>query len=119
MSLDDSSGATGIRDVLLVMRDEALADKAALRSDVAGLDAAITDSNSDDEHDPEGATLAFERSFTQTLGEAAQVRLQEVESALARVDSGSYGRCEKCSEPIPIERLEARPTATTCLGCVT
>ncbi|MFC5983603.1 TraR/DksA C4-type zinc finger protein [Knoellia sp. GCM10027209] len=37
--------------------------------------------------------------------------------ALARLEAGSYGICERCGEAIPGERLEARPVARTCVGC--
>jgi DnaK suppressor protein len=44
--------------------------------------------------------------------EAAQVRL-----ALTRIDNGTYGTCAQCGEPIARARLEAQPTATTCIQC--
>lgn len=71
----------------------------------------------DDEHDPEGSTIAFERSQTTALLAAAQRHLGEVEAALARIDDGEYGRCEGCGEPIAVERLQARPAARTCISC--
>lgn len=43
--------------------------------------------------------------------------LREVESALAAMDSGLYGRCEACGDSIPFERLQARPQAQRCLPC--
>ncbi|GMA88531.1 hypothetical protein GCM10025868_37810 [Angustibacter aerolatus] len=42
-----------------------------------------------------------------------------LEAAAARVAEGGYGVCEVCGAPIPAGRLEARPTATTCVGCAT
>ncbi|MGW5698185.1 TraR/DksA family transcriptional regulator, partial [Streptomyces asiaticus] len=45
--------------------------------------------------------------------------LTALDEALERLDHGDYGRCEVCGEPIPAERLEARPTATTCVRCAT
>ena len=80
---------------------------------------ASRDSNADDEHDPEGATIAFERSQVGALVEDARHQLAEVDAALARLDDGSYGRCEVCGEPVPPARLEARPTARTCVGHAT
>ncbi|WP_408899386.1 TraR/DksA family transcriptional regulator [Nocardioides sp. R1-1] len=79
--------------------------------------AASRDTNADDEHDPEGATIAFERSQLATL--VAQVRrhLAEVDAALARLDAGTYGVCERCGEPIASARLEARPSARRCVAC--
>jgi RNA polymerase-binding transcription factor DksA len=90
---------------------------AALRADVAGVVEASRDSNADDEHDPEGQTIAFERSQAVALVEQAQRHLVEVEAALARLDAGRYGVCESCARDIPAERLAVRPTARTCVGC--
>ena len=88
-----------------------------LDADHAGFVAASKDSNADDEHDPEGATIAFERSQVATLARQHQQHLAEVDAALARLDAGAYGTCEVCGEPIPEARLEARPTARHCVGC--
>lgn len=90
---------------------------AALRRDFSGMVDASRDSNADDEHDPEGSTIAFERQQVDTLVRQNQQHLVEVEAALARLDAGEYGVCERCGEPIPDARLEARPTARTCVGC--
>jgi len=79
--------------------------------------AASRDSNADDEHDPEGATIAFERQQVVALLDAARQRLADVEAALARRDAGGYGVCETCGRPIGAERLAARPAARTCIDC--
>jgi DnaK suppressor protein len=88
-----------------------------LRQDHAGFVAASLDSNADDEHDPEGATIAFERSQVETLTRQLQQHLDAIEAAERRLGDGSYGICERCGHAIPGERLEARPTALTCVGC--
>ena len=90
---------------------------AALTGDYAGIVEASKDSNADDEHDPEGATIAFERSQVGTLVEEARHQLAEVEAARARLADGTYGTCEECGGPIGEGRLEARPTARTCIRC--
>ncbi|WP_051549214.1 TraR/DksA family transcriptional regulator [Nocardioides sp. URHA0032] len=92
---------------------------AALRGDHRGFVEASKDSNADDEHDPEGATIAFERSQVAALVRQAEEHLAAVEAALARVDAGTYGVCAVCGREIPAERLEARPTAATCVACAT
>ncbi len=71
--------------------------------------------NADDEHDPEGSTIAYERSQLSALAAAAEAHLEEVEAALRRVSDGSYGRCVVCGSAIAPGRLEARPTARTCI----
>ena len=90
---------------------------AALSEDYAGVVEASRHANADDEHDPEGATVAFERSQVGALLEQAREHLAEVEAALARLAAGTYGVCEVCGEPIGDARLEARPTARTCIRC--
>ena len=91
---------------------------AALRRDFDGIVAASADSNADDEHDPEGSTIAFERSQIGALIEQSERRLLEIEAARDRVHAGTYGVCEVCERPIAAGRLDARPVARTCTGCV-
>lgn len=71
----------------------------------------------DDEHDPEGQTIAFERAQIASLLNQARSRLADLDAAARRLADGSYGRCERCARPIPSERLDVRPTATTCIAC--
>jgi RNA polymerase-binding transcription factor DksA len=79
--------------------------------------AAARDANADDEHDPEGATIAFEREQLAALLAQARRRVEDVRAALERTQAGAYGRCETCAAPIGEARLEARPTARTCIAC--
>ncbi|MEU6773573.1 TraR/DksA C4-type zinc finger protein [Streptomyces sp. NPDC046759] len=71
----------------------------------------------DDEHDPEGASTAFERAHVAALLSQAREHLNDLDRALERLERGDYGRCEQCGEPIPTERLEVRPAAKTCVRC--
>jgi len=71
----------------------------------------------DDEHDPDGSTVAFERSKISAMLSHSRGRLAEVDSALERLQSGTYGICERCGKPIPVERLLARPVARHCVTC--
>ena len=79
--------------------------------------AAAVDANADDEHDPEGATIAFEREQVAALLAQARRRVEELGAALERSRAGAYGRCESCGLPIGDARLEARPAARTCISC--
>src|SRR5215217_3050932 len=54
---------------------------------------------------------------THALTLAAEWALSEIESALQRLDEGSYGICERCAEPIPWERLEVLPMSRLCTPC--
>ncbi|WP_107490210.1 TraR/DksA family transcriptional regulator [Clavibacter tessellarius] len=104
------------RAALAALRADTLALIRGLDRDVAAIVEARQDANSDDEHDPEGATLAFERSQSDAMIREARVRLADVDAAVARLDAGAYGRCEVCGEPIPAGRLEIRPAARRCVA---
>lgn len=106
-----------VRERLLEVRAEAARRLAALRDDHTAVVDASRDSNADDEHDPEGATIAFERAQVDALARAAQERLAEVDVALGRLAAGTYGTCVVCAGPIDPARLAVRPTATRCVGC--
>jgi DnaK suppressor protein len=90
---------------------------AALEREFAGLAEAASAAGTDDEHDPEGATLAFERQHAAALLEGAREQVAAVEAALTRLAAGEYGACGRCGQPIGTERLAARPAATTCIRC--
>ncbi len=83
----------------------------------AGFVDASLHSNADDEHDPEGATIAFERSQVETLARTLRQHLADVDAAFGRLGAGTYGICARCGTPIPDARLAARPAARTCVGC--
>jgi len=106
-----------VRDELLRLRVDAQAQAATLARDLEALFTASRDSNADDEHDPEGATIGFERAQLTALLAAARERVAEVDDALRRVDAGTYGACEGCGRPIAAERLAARPFARRCVTC--
>jgi DnaK suppressor protein len=88
-----------------------------LRRGYQGVVDASADSNADDEHDPEGSTIAFERSQLKALIHQAEHHLEDIEDAQKRLAAGRYGRCETCGRPISAARLEARPAARTCINC--
>jgi DnaK suppressor protein len=104
-------------DELARARVETLAQIDALVREFDQVVAAAQSANGDDEHDPEGATIAFERQQVAALLDAARRRLADVDDALARVEAGEYGMCATCGRPIAPERLAARPSARTCMAC--
>src|ERR1700722_18671869 len=71
----------------------------------------------DDEHDPEGATVAFERQHVAALLDRARAHLEAIDTALRKVSAGGYEICDICGRPIGAERLAARPAALTCIDC--
>jgi DnaK suppressor protein len=104
-------------DPLLDERAVVLRDIESLRREFDQVVEASASSNADDEHDPEGATIAFERQQTAALLEQARRRLADIDAALARRETGNYGVCEGCGRAIGAERLAARPAARTCIDC--
>lgn len=106
-----------VRDELLRLRVRAEAESATLAQDLEALFVASRDSNADDEHDPEGATIGFERAQLTALLAAARERIADIDDALRRVDAATYGVCERCGQPITDERLAARPFARCCMAC--
>lgn len=105
------------RQRLETERVTALERLASLTGDFDAVVAASLDTNADDEHDPEGHTIAFERSQIGALVTQVRHHVAEVDAALARVDAGTYGTCERCGSPIGAARLEALPAARLCIRC--
>jgi DnaK suppressor protein len=104
--------------VLEFERGQILSRLRALADEFGGIVAASMDANGDDEHDPEGATIAFERERTAALRGQAEAHLDDVDRALARVAAGEYGFSCSCGRPIAAERLRALPVTELCIGCV-
>lgn len=103
------------RALLIEERDRKLALLPALRRDITSVNAARQDSNVDDEHDPEGSTIAFELSQASALLAQSRAGLVQIEAALARIEARTYGSCEICGGPIAEGRLEARPWTPYCI----
>jgi DnaK suppressor protein len=103
------------REELLRLRASVETEVATLEADLRGLFDASRSSNADDEHDPEGATIAFERAQLTAVLARERQRLTDLDEALRRLDTGTYGICEQCGEPIPAERLAVLPSARTCV----
>jgi DnaK suppressor protein len=63
------------------------------------------------------ANTAYTREFFFELGNGDRRLLREVSTALQKIEDGSYGTCERCSEPIADKRLDALPFARYCITC--
>ena len=70
-----------------------------------------------DEESGEGGTLNVERERDLALSAQARAAVEEIDRALAKIDQGTYGVCEKCGEPIKKARLKALPYASLCISC--
>jgi DnaK suppressor protein len=106
-----------VRRRLAEEREQAVARLASLTADHESVVAASLDTNADDEHDPEGTTIAFERSQIGALVRQVRHHVAEVDAALARVEAGTYGVCGVCGSAIGDARLEALPAARLCIAC--
>lgn len=73
--------------------------------------------NADDEHDPEGSTIAFERARATSLLMQAENDLVALDRAIGRLHEGRFGACEVCGRAIPVERFTALPSTTMCVQC--
>ncbi len=71
----------------------------------------------DDEHDPEGHTIAWERQQAAALLESARTRLDQLDAALDALATGRYGTCATCGAPIGDARLSALPATAVCVSC--
>ena len=109
--------AAAIQDALDAERRDTLARITALSREFNGIVESSAGVATDDEHDPEGATIAFERAQLAALTDQARGHLAELDEALDRFRQGRYGQCERCGRPIGAERLAARPAARTCINC--
>ena len=98
-------------------RQRAAARAAGLRRDLDAIVEAAALDPPDDEHDPEGSTVGFERALVIDLLAQAEADVAALDLALAAVDAGTYGACQGCGGPIGGERLAAHPTARHCVAC--
>ena len=99
------------------------AELAELRGQRADLEEATEASLADatgevgfDEEFADAGSFTFERERDLSLVDNAKDLIDKVEHALARMDSGRFGRCEACGGAIEAERLDALPYATLCLA---
>ena len=106
------------RGVLLEERTRVQAALENLREETAGtLYDDAGEESAYDNHLADTATETYDRELDYTLEENSEHVLGEIEAALTRIEVGTYGICTNCGEPIPAERLEAVPWATTCIDC--
>ena len=68
-----------------------------------------------DNHLGDMASVTFDRELDEGLEEGAQQTLAQIDRAIARLDDGTYGTCERCGKEISAERLRARPWAALCI----
>ena len=101
-----ASARAEARSAALSVQIEALAEQQALATH-------------DDEHDPEGVTIGFERAQLLGLRAGARKEISALDRAMSRLRAGTYGRRVNCGYVISDARLEALPAVETCLNCAT
>jgi DnaK suppressor protein len=57
------------------------------------------------------------QGLTHTLAERERAQMEQVAAALRRLETGTYGICNACGKPIPIERLNVFPETLACSAC--
>ena len=57
------------------------------------------------------------QAMSQEQGRRRELELQKIKAALRRIESGDYGYCLACDEPVAIKRLTLDPAATLCIDC--
>lgn len=70
-----------------------------------------------DNHPADIGDELFERSKDRSIKNFLERQIHAIEAALVRIDNGQYGLCSDCGRPIPLERLEALPSAAFCIDC--
>ncbi|MGN6794860.1 MAG: TraR/DksA family transcriptional regulator [Streptosporangiaceae bacterium] len=104
------------------IRTQLAAEAAELRDEIEKAESDIADrlgdsvSDAGDDQADVGAKT-YEREHELSLTYNARDLLVQTERALARIESGTYGVCESCGEPIGKARLQAFPRATLCVSC--
>ncbi|ASN07145.1 TraR/DksA C4-type zinc finger protein [Virgibacillus necropolis] len=68
-----------------------------------------------DNHPADMGTEMYDLEREQALSQHAEVELKEINEAMSAIEEGTYGICRRCGTDIPLERLEAIPTADQCL----
>jgi DnaK suppressor protein len=109
---------------LRTLKTELEAERDRLEAVVAEMELVERDSlseasgeNNYRDHMADQGSATFERELDMTLEENARAALGEVKAALARIDSGVYAACARCSAEIPVDRLKAYPIASLCIAC--
>lgn len=106
------------RSALEAERSSYLAQAEALKAeaDQMAQEAEPGDVQFDDESG-EGGTVNIDRERDLALSAQARAAVEDIDHALAKIQSGTYGTCERCGQPIPKARLKALPQARLCVAC--
>ena len=116
----NTQSLTQQRDALIERREE-------LTRELKHLDEELRDLSIEQDAEGGGAGNHFaddgsslgEQERSSTVGGNFKEQLSRIDQALGRIESGTYGICQRCGQEIPVERLEALPYAPYCISCQT
>jgi RNA polymerase-binding transcription factor DksA len=100
-----------------IERERIVDQIANLRTSFTGIVDAAELTSTDDEHDPEGTTIAYERAQVSALLHQAEEDLLALDTNLALLENSTIETCESCGGEIALERLLALPGTRTCITC--
>lgn len=106
-----------VLDAIRSEHQRTVAQIESLERSVAAIVEAAELTATDDEHDPEGTTIAYERAQALALLRQARIDLDRLVAARTLLESGEEIVCANCGREIGYERLVALPTASTCVDC--
>jgi DnaK suppressor protein len=108
----------GRKDSLATLRQILINRRDALRSALAGDLSILKELRHQSSGDVIDAALdSAQDELSSQLAEVESRELANIENALERMRDGDYGKCENCTEGIPLARLQALPYATLCIKC--
>lgn len=116
--MPESNSSTSIAPDLSAIRQRLERDRVELLAQLGtGFDDASMTTATTGSGETEHIASGIDRSVRAALDAHAEARLLEVEAALRRLDTGTYGRCERCEAEISPARLEAIPEVRLCMRC--
>jgi len=108
---------TVLKDALSAERERLLAEIAEYERDGHETLSDVSGENNYRDHMADQGSATFSRELDMTLEGNAKDTLEQVDAALVRMESGTYGVCSRCEKAIQPERLEAMPAAELCIAC--
>ncbi len=102
------------RKMLLQQREQLIAER---RASAQGHGEDGVELSDYDNHPADAASETFEKTREYALDANFRQIIEYIDEALRKIDQGTYGICDRCGEPISIERLKAIPYATLCIAC--
>ena len=106
------------------LRQRLLQERRRLELEISELDADLSESLEEsseespyDQHMAETAGVTLDREIDLSLEENTLVSIAQIDRALAKLENGKYGVCDRCGKPIGAERLDVAPFVTLCIEC--